>query len=179
MTTRPGYLIGQINPAKEADDTRPLFQGRIRRPDRDTDHVFAVWGHEGQHGDLIYSGYAMAFATPAEAIARGGELRHADGPAADIIAGQGHTLQPNQIALFINASTDESHPHRPAFTGHWQPGDGKPLPVSVWIHEDRLGRPMLIGQTWKAGTDLDPAAVEATPELLEELIAAAGMVARD
>jgi hypothetical protein len=38
---------------------------------------------------------------------------------------------------------------------------------------------MLVGQTWEAGTDLDPAAVDATPELLEELIAAAGMAARD
>lgn len=145
-----GNLIGFLNTKKTPGDNRPIFQGKLTLPGKETERGYALWSYTSEKsGATVLSGKALDDAnTQVERLTSPDREYDTDTTIALAQKDGAESLEikPGAMVMFTNKSKDTDNPSRPDFWGYYNPGGKQPLMrLAAWSKTDRNGRAMLTG----------------------------------
>ncbi len=145
-----GNLIGFLNTKKCPGDSRPIFQGKLSLPGKETERGYALWSFTSEKsGATVLSGKALDDANTQVERLTSPERQHDTDTTIALAQKDGAEsleIKPGAMVLFTNKSKDADNQSRPDWWGYYNPGGKEPLMrLAAWSKTDKNGKAMLTG----------------------------------
>lgn len=145
-----GNLIGFLNTKKSPGDSRPIFQGKLSLPGKETERGYALWSFTSEKsGATVLSGKALDDANTQVERLTSPERQHDTDTTIALAQKDGAEsleIKPGAMVLFTNKSKDADNQSRPDWWGYYNPGGKEPLMrLAAWSKTDKNGKAMLTG----------------------------------